>query len=153
MPWKSPRDLPGPAVRSRGVSSLSDGPQLEAGQVVTVFRSRLRAEAVEEYGPRAAEMLALAQTMPGLVDVKAFTADDGERLTLVTFADAESQRAWRDHPEHRLAQGAGRDRFYAEYSIQVCECTRVSAFVAPPAEVGESRAEASGPDGDVPGAG
>ena len=30
-----------------------------------MFRSRLRGDAIEEYGPRAAEMLALAQTMPG----------------------------------------------------------------------------------------
>jgi uncharacterized protein with NRDE domain len=52
-------------------------------------------------------------------------------VTLVTFANAESQRAWRAHPDHRLAQQAGRDRFYAEYSIQVCECTRVSTFEAP----------------------
>lgn len=114
------------------MATFSDRPQLAAGQVVTVFRSRLRREAIEEYGPRADEMLALAQAMPGLIDVKSFTADDGERVTLVTFADAESQRAWREHPKHRLAQRAGRDRFYADYSIQVCECTRVHAFESAP---------------------
>ena len=120
---------------------------LAAGQVVTVFRSRLRSEGIDEYEPVAAEMFALAHTMPGLVDVKSFTADDGERVTLVTFADAETQRAWREHPDHRLAQRAGRDRFYAEYSIQVCDCTRVRTFTcgrdAPGA--GESR-----PDGVQP---
>ena len=105
-------------------------PSLAAGQVVTVFRSRLRPEAVDEYEPRAAEMFALAHTMPGLVDVKPFAADDGERVTLVTFADAETQRAWREHPDHRAAQQAGRDRFYAEYSIQVCDCTRVRTFTS-----------------------
>jgi len=103
---------------------------LAAGQVVTVFRSRLRPEAIDEYEPRAAEMFSLAHTMPGLVDVKSFTADDGERVTLVTFADAETQRAWREHPDHRLAQQAGRNRFYAEYSIQVCDCTRVRTFTS-----------------------
>jgi heme-degrading monooxygenase HmoA len=140
----------GPAVPSASVSTFSDGPQLAAGQVVTVFRSRLRGEAIDEYGPRAAEMLALAQTMPGLIDVKAFMADDGERVTLVTFADAESQRAWREHPEHRLAQRAGRDRFYAEYSIQVCECTRVSTSAAAPAGARGTRVGASSPDGNDP---
>jgi heme-degrading monooxygenase HmoA len=103
---------------------------LAAGQLVTVFRSRLRPDAIDEYQPRAAEMFALAHTMPGLVDVKSFTAEDGERVTLVTFADAESQRAWREHPDHRLAQKEGRDRFYGEYSIQVCECTRVRTFTS-----------------------
>lgn len=117
---------------------------LAAGQVVTVFRSRLRPDAIDEYEPRAAEIFALARTMPGLVDVKTFAADDGERVTLVTFADAESQRAWREHPEHRLAQRAGRDRFYAEFSIQVCECTRVRTFSA--AAVAPLAGH-SGPDG------
>jgi heme-degrading monooxygenase HmoA len=121
---------------------------LAAGQVVTVFRSRLRPEAIDEYEPRAAEIFALATTMPGLVDVKSFTADDGERVTLVTFADAESQRAWREHPDHRLAQQAGRVRFYAEYSIQVCQCTRVRTFAAPAVGDGASR-----PDGGQPAVG
>jgi heme-degrading monooxygenase HmoA len=101
------------------------------GQVVTVFRSRLRSEAIDEYSERAAEMLALVKTMPGFVDAKTFSADDGERVTLVTFSDAESQRGWREQADHRLAQQAGRDRFYAEYSIQVCDCTRVRSFTAP----------------------
>jgi heme-degrading monooxygenase HmoA len=136
------------------VATFSDRPQLAPGQVVTVFRSRLRGDAIEEYGPRAAEMLALAQTMPGLVDVKAFTADDGERVTLVTFADGESQRAWREHPEHRRAQRAGRDRFYADYSIQVCDCTRVHTFEAAPeahAQIAAARpsAESSGGSGKL----
>jgi heme-degrading monooxygenase HmoA len=127
---------------------------LAAGQVVTVFRSRLRPEAIDEYEPRAAEMFALAHTMPGLVDVKSFTADDGERVTLVTFADAESQRAWREHPDHRLAQQAGRDRFYAEYSIQVCECTRVRTFTSTSGSGRDAPVVgASGPDGGQPAVG
>ncbi len=113
-----------PSVSDHG----SEPPQFAPGQVVTVFRSRVRPEAAAEYEARAAEMLALAKTMPGLVDVKSFTADDGEHVTLVTFADAESQRAWREQADHRSAQRAGRDRFYAEYSLQVCECARVRSF-------------------------
>jgi heme-degrading monooxygenase HmoA len=97
------------------------------GQIVTVFRSRLRDDA-DGYADRAAEIAALAATMPGLVDVKAFTAADGERVTLVTFADEASQAAWRDHPEHKVAQQQGRDEFYAAYSIQVCEARRISTF-------------------------
>ncbi len=100
----------------------------QPGQIVTVFRSRLRADAGQDYVDTAAEMARLATTMPGLVDVKAFTADDGERLTLVTFTDEDSQRAWREQVDHRAAQQAGRDRFYAEYSLQVCETRRVLRF-------------------------
>lgn len=98
------------------------------GQVVTVFRSRLRPESVEEYAETAARMAELARAMPGYVDHKAFTAEDGERVTVVTFADAESQKAWRTHLEHRVAQRRGREAFYAEYSLQVADVTSVSSY-------------------------
>jgi heme-degrading monooxygenase HmoA len=111
-----------------------------AGQIVTVFRSRLRdvgdgpdvGAALDEYGSTADEMERLGRAMPGFVDFKAFRADDGERLTLVTFADAESQAAWRTQVDHRAAQQAGRDRFYERYTIQVCECRAARSFVRSP---------------------
>ena len=88
--------------------------------MVTVFRSRLRPEVGEEYEPLAERMLQLAREMPGFVEFKWFQADDGERLSLITFESLQAEQAWRDHPEHRAAQQAGRDRLYATYSISVC---------------------------------
>ena len=99
----------------------------EAGQVVTVFRSRLRADA-DGYVDDAAAIAALARSMPGYVEHKAFVADDGERVTLVTFADRPSHDAWRDHPEHRAAQRRGIDRYYSAYSIQVGTTDYASSF-------------------------
>ncbi|WP_019878036.1 antibiotic biosynthesis monooxygenase family protein [Sporichthya polymorpha] len=93
--------------------------ELRVGQVVTVFRSRLAADAGDEYVEHATRISELARTMPGYVEHKIFTAADGERVTLVTFADRPSHDAWRDHPEHRAAQRAGVDRYYETYSIQV----------------------------------
>ena len=98
------------------------------GQIVTVFRNRLHAPNVARYAERAEEIHALALTMPGLVDVKTFTADDGERVTIATFADDEAQRTWREHEEHRVAQRQGRADFYDEYTIQVCETVRAREF-------------------------
>lgn len=98
------------------------------GQVVTVFRNRLDPDGLTGYGPRADEMEALARSMPGFVDVKSFVADDGERVTISTFADAASVRAWREQADHRLAQAEGRSTYYREYSIQVCETVRAGEF-------------------------
>jgi heme-degrading monooxygenase HmoA len=97
-------------------------------QVITVFRNRLREDTREEYVGTAAEMSRLARSMPGYVEHKAFTADDGERVTIVTFADRASHDAWRDHPEHRAAQSAGIDRFYADYTIHVADVTYSHRF-------------------------
>ena len=62
--------------------------------------------------------------MPGLLDFKTFSADDGERVSIVVFETWEQHCAWRDDPEHRQAQARGRQRLYAEYSIQVCRQVR-----------------------------
>ena len=80
-----------------------------------------RPESVDEYHETAQRMLELARTMPGLRGLQGFEADDGERVSVITFASMETHRAWRDHPEHRAAQQMGRDRFYASYDISVCE--------------------------------
>jgi len=97
----------------------------EVGQVVTVFRNRLRPDA-DGYPDHSARMSALARTMPGYVEHKTFTAEDGERVTVVTFADGPSHEAWARHPEHREAQGAGVRDYYEEYSISVGAVERVS---------------------------
>ena len=99
------------------------------GQVVTVFRNRLRSDHLEEYADELEVVAALARDMPGFVETKTFTADDGERCTVVTFADPAAHRAWRDHPRHREAQRHGVTSYYAEYSIAVGETSYASAFV------------------------
>lgn len=96
--------------------------------VVTIFRSRLRDDANPLYDEWAERMDALARSMPGFVAIKRFDAADGERVSLVEFADQASHDAWRDHPEHRAAQRLGRERFYSEYRVQVCTLQRESRF-------------------------
>ena len=99
-----------------------------AGQVVTVFRSRLNPERLDAYAELAIEIDALASRQPGFVDRKTFTADDGERVTVVTFADQASHDAWRAHARHREAQSRGRAELYDSYLIQVGTCDRAHSF-------------------------
>jgi heme-degrading monooxygenase HmoA len=96
--------------------------------VLTVFRSRLRDEAREEYIALAAKMAALAETMPGFRSRKTFVAEDGERLILVEFEDEAAQRNWSLNAEHVAAKKKGRERFYSDYSLQVCSVLRESRF-------------------------
>ena len=95
------------------------------GESITVFRSRLRDDATgRRYGIVANELEAKAATMPGFVEFKEFVAADGERLALVTFASADAEGAWRDDRDHRVAQQEGRDAFYSEYDVAVCQVQR-----------------------------
>jgi heme-degrading monooxygenase HmoA len=99
---------------------------------VIVFRNRVRAGVEQQYGEHAERIFGLAQGMPGFVSSKDFTADDGERLTIIEFDSAERLEAWRVQPDHRAAQQQGRDEYYDEYSLQVCDLVRQSTFKRAP---------------------
>lgn len=103
-----------------------------SSHVITIFRNRLRNSAEEEYAALSPSITDLARGMKGFVDAKTFVASDGERVTVVTFADQASHDAWRDHPEHRKAQQRGIAEFYSEYSIQVGTVTYSNRFTSGP---------------------
>jgi heme-degrading monooxygenase HmoA len=98
--------------------------------IVTVFRSRLKPGAGEDYGTMVGRMMELARSTPGFVSHKTFTADDGERVSIVEFAHEEGQHAWRTNPEHRAAQRVAGQKYYSEYHIQVCTLDRETKFKA-----------------------
>ena len=99
--------------------------------IVTIFRSRLKGDNAAEYYETAKRMSEIARGMPGYVSHKAFTAEDGERVTVVEFADEASQRAWATEVRHVEAKKRGREAFYLEYKLQVCELKYEHAFTAP----------------------
>jgi len=98
--------------------------------IVTVFRSRLRPGVRDDYVTLVHRMIELAETMPGYISHKDFSAEDGERVTIIEFAHAEGLRTWRTNPEHLAAQKLAREKYYTEYHIQVCTLDRESKFKA-----------------------
>lgn len=101
--------------------------------LVTVFRSRLNQETLDEYQRWATRMSALAVDMPGYISHKGFVAADGERVTIVEFASEEGLRVWATHPEHVEAKRKGRSAFFTDYRVQVCSVLRDSADRGRPA--------------------
>jgi len=95
--------------------------------IVVLFRSKLVNEP-EGYSEMAGEMESLARTMPGFIDVKAYLAEDGERLTVVRWENEETLRQWREQERHRVAQRTGRERWYQYYKMEVAEVVRERAF-------------------------
>ncbi|HTI37194.1 MAG TPA: antibiotic biosynthesis monooxygenase [Vicinamibacterales bacterium] len=95
--------------------------------LIVLFRSKL-VDAPDGYAEMAQEMLDAARGMPGFIDVKAFKADDGERLTVVWWQDEETLRAWRLHARHLVAQRLGRERWYEYYKIEVASVIRSRDF-------------------------
>ena len=95
------------------------------------FRSRLTPQAGKDYEEMAEEMERLARSHPGFVDVRAYTADDGERLTLVWWENADTLRQWAENVRHLIAQRMGRAQWYEYYRSEVAEVVRVSNFQRP----------------------
>lgn len=96
--------------------------------LVILFRSKLTAEAGEDYNAMSEELHSLIKENPGFLDVKHYQAEDGERLTVVWFKDAESLRAWRQLPRRREAQATGRKKWYEYYKMDVATIDRVSNY-------------------------
>lgn len=99
--------------------------------IVTVFRSRLKSQALDEYGQWASRIGEIAKTMHGYISHKIFTAPDGERVTIVEFESEEDVRAWALNAEHVLAKKKGRASFYSEYRVQICNVLKQSEFKTP----------------------
>ena len=59
---------------------------------------------------------------------RSFSADDGERVTIVEFEHEEGLRAWRTNSDHIAAQKLARTKYYTEYHVQVCTLDRESKF-------------------------
>ena len=89
---------------------------------VVIFRARVRAFDAE-YFDTAVRMRELALAQFGCLEFHGVTEGENE-VVLSYWPDEASIRAWRAHPEHLLAQQAGRDRWYASYSVQVATITR-----------------------------
>jgi len=82
--------------RSSSVADAHSVKPFAEGQMMTVFRSRRRDGSEEAYHEVSEAMKAAARSVPGFVDFKTFTSEDGEHVSLVTFASPESHQVWRN---------------------------------------------------------
>jgi heme-degrading monooxygenase HmoA len=93
--------------------------------VIVLIRTALRDDAdVAAYEALNARMEELVRAIPGYIDIKSFTANDGDTVSIARFTSADALAAWRNHPEHTEARRLGRERFFKSYAVQVCEVVR-----------------------------
>jgi heme-degrading monooxygenase HmoA len=78
----------------------------------------------ESYHATWERMVELVSELPGFLGYDTARTPGGLGITVSYFADAGAIAAWRKHPEHRLAQQAGRKRWYTGYAIHVGEVSR-----------------------------
>jgi heme-degrading monooxygenase HmoA len=92
--------------------------------VVVVFKITHRPDLpVAEYEETGARMVELVSGMPGFLGMDYAEVEGGE-LVIARFESHEALEAWRNLPEHKVAQQRGRERFFSAYRIDVCEPVR-----------------------------
>src|SRR3954465_12207861 len=98
--------------------AFDEAPTEEVKSMVTVvFRTRLNPGYDEELERLGKDLYELASMMPGFISYVEYSSAAGEGVSIVEFESHEALRAWREHPEHKKAQSAGRKRYFSSYRI------------------------------------
>jgi len=89
-----------------------------------VIFSSLRTEGDEGYGATAGRMMELAARQPGFLGVDSTRGAEGLGLTVSYWRDLEAISNWKQNAEHLDAQKAGRERWYAAFSVRIARVER-----------------------------
>lgn len=87
-----------------------------------IFRATL-AQADDEYLRMAESLRDLAFSKYGCLDFVSLT--EGKDEIAISYWESEQQILdWKNDPQHRRAQQAGREKIYESYSVEICEVNR-----------------------------
>ena len=80
----------------------------------------------DAYLARAAALRDELEDIDGFISVERFRsiADPGKLLSLSFFRDEAAVAEWRNRPQHRAAQSAGRGGLFAGYRLRIAEVVR-----------------------------
>lgn len=96
---------------------------------VVIFRSTRTTAHDHEYGAWVDRMNTEVAEIDGYLSHTSFRDQaTREGITVAYFTDENAIRRWREFPDHLQAQTLGRERFYAEYRIDVAEIVRSSTW-------------------------
>jgi heme-degrading monooxygenase HmoA len=88
-----------------------------------IFTSR-RTGVDEGYGAAADRMVELASRQQGFLGVESVRGADGLGITVSYWASLDDIAAWRAESEHRVAQAAGRSKWYEHFEVRIARVER-----------------------------
>ncbi|KXS14159.1 hypothetical protein M427DRAFT_136019 [Gonapodya prolifera JEL478] len=92
-----------------------------------IFTSRRRKQVrgkSDGYDLMSAEMANLVSSQSGFLGSESARRPDGVGITVAFFKDEASILAWRNNPDHSVAQRLGREKFYDEYELTIAKVER-----------------------------
>lgn len=96
--------------------------------IVAILRTRVRPEVADEYKAECARIREIAHKQPGFISQNSYYNDDGEKIGIQEWESPEHLQAWRVHPDHLEAQRRGKEEFYQDYTVYVCNEPRKYEF-------------------------
>jgi heme-degrading monooxygenase HmoA len=89
-----------------------------------VIFSSLRTEGDQGYGAMARRMVELAAEQPGYLGIESVRGADGLGITVSYWRDLDSIAKWKHNAEHLGAQKAGRETWYADFTVRIARVER-----------------------------
>lgn len=107
---------------------MNSDADLPRGAVAVIFTSQ-RAANTKGYEAMSARMETLAREQPGYLGITSVRdANAGLGITVSYWADEDAAKAWKRVHEHQEAQRIGKERWYSEYRVDVCEVIRSYSY-------------------------
>ncbi|MFM2120936.1 MAG: hypothetical protein RL722_2404 [Pseudomonadota bacterium] len=103
-------------------------PDADDSCYAVIFTSLRNGQDRAGYYLMSERMVALATASPGYLGMHAARGPDGLGITVSYWRSLADIRAWREVAEHRAAQQAGRDHWYAGYELHVAKVERAYRF-------------------------
>ncbi len=94
--------------------------------IAVIFEVEPAPDGYAAYLEHAARLRPMLEKMDGFISVERFQSltDPGKLVSLSFWRDEASVRAWREHPEHRATQAAGRAGIFRDYRLRVAAVVR-----------------------------
>ncbi|WP_137935908.1 antibiotic biosynthesis monooxygenase [Chitinivorax sp. B] len=94
--------------------------------ITILFEVLPHTERQQDYLDLAADLRPQLEQVDGFLSVERFTSltTPGKMLSLSFWRDEESVKQWRNLPQHRAAQSAGRTHIFANYRLRVASVIR-----------------------------
>lgn len=102
---------------------------IEPPYYAVIFTSR-RTPVDDGYEDMSAKMMELAARQPGFLGVESARDATGQGITVSYWTSLEAIANWRNDAGHRVAQSAGRKKWYLRYETRIARVERSYGFSA-----------------------
>ena len=94
--------------------------------IAVIFESQPRPGQTDAYLNAAERLRPLLAEVDGFISIERFESltQPGKILSLSYWRDEEAVRQWRNVPQHRRIQAAGRETIFADYRLRVARVIR-----------------------------